>query len=58
MSDDIYIKNVRKKLNVPKTSNVLSYYGSHFVEDHGTANIVVFAPNGDAVSATSTINTM
>lgn len=52
-----YVNSIKKKLHVEKTSNDVNYYGSHYIEDHGTANIVVFAPNGDAVSATSTVNT-
>lgn len=44
---------------VNHTSNNPKDYGSDYVtEDHGTANIVVIAPNGDAIAATSTINLM
>jgi len=40
------------------TSNEVSDYGGEFdtVEEHGTAHLSVVAPNGDAVSVTSTIN--
>lgn len=52
-------KLVRSKLNVNVTSNDPNFYGAHYYdEDHGTANIAVLAPNGDAVVATSTINLM
>ena len=42
------------------TSNDYEFYGAHFyaVEDKGTAHLSVIAPNGDAVSSTSTINTL
>lgn len=41
-----------------KTSEDFAYYGANFTneEDHGTANMAVLAPNGDAISITSTIN--
>ncbi|XP_014244258.1 glutathione hydrolase 1 proenzyme-like [Cimex lectularius] len=51
------IENVRSQLNLNKTSVNASDYGAqYFTEDHGTANIVAVAPNGDAVVVTSTIN--
>lgn len=36
------------------------YYGANFSNepDHGTANMAVLAPNGDAIVVTSTINNM
>lgn len=37
-----------------------SYYGSDFQyvpTDHGTSHVSILAPNGDAVSVTSTVNT-
>ena len=42
-----------------KTINDASHYGAVYhtpPEDHGTAHVSVLAPNGDAVSITSTIN--
>ncbi|KAK9503685.1 hypothetical protein O3M35_010193 [Rhynocoris fuscipes] len=51
------LKTIRSKLDVNMTSPNASDYGAAFYkEDHGTGNIVVFGPNGDAVVATSTIN--
>jgi gamma-glutamyltranspeptidase / glutathione hydrolase / leukotriene-C4 hydrolase len=53
-----FAKELKKKINDEKTHNDVSYYGSHFFapEDHGTAHISILAPNGDAISATGTIN--
>ncbi|XP_014287686.1 glutathione hydrolase 1 proenzyme isoform X2 [Halyomorpha halys] len=57
LNDTNYIKTVKKNLLLNHTSNNPKDYGSDYLtEDHGTANIVVIAPNGDAISATSTIN--
>lgn len=52
-----YAVNMRDRISENTQSNP-DYYGasSYNPNDHGTANIVVFASNGDAVSATSTIN--
>lgn len=52
------IVETREKIHDGWTSQDPSYYGAHYiaVSDHGTANIVTLAPNGDAVAATSTIN--
>lgn len=57
MSDQ-YILETRKKIKDDSTSQDPAYYGAHYLtpDDHGTANIVALAPNGDAVAATSTIN--
>lgn len=57
MSDE-YILETRKKIKDDSTSQDPLYYGAHYLtlDDHGTANIVTLAPNGDAVAATSTIN--
>ncbi|KAG5879189.1 hypothetical protein JTB14_032202 [Gonioctena quinquepunctata] len=53
-----YASLIRKKINAGKTSQDPHYYGADTknVEDHGTANICVLAPNGDAVVVTSSIN--
>ena len=47
-----------KKIDNDKTFNDAAYYGGEFFnkEDHGTAHVSVLAPNGDAVSVTSTVN--
>ena len=53
-----YIKDIRKLITDKTTNSNVSYYGANFthVHDHGTANMTVLAPNGDAISITSTIN--
>lgn len=50
--------SIRPKINDEQTVADYKYYGAQFSieDDHGTAHINVFAPNGDAVSVTSTIN--
>lgn len=52
-----YAKEIRKLIDDTKTHNI-EYYGGHFAtpEDHGTAQISILAPNGDAISVTGTIN--
>lgn len=53
-----FAKSVLPKINDQQTNNDYRYYGAEFAieEDHGTAHINIYAPNGDAVSVTSTIN--
>lgn len=53
-----YAEEIRLKINDNHTSNNARDYGAVFysTEDHGTAHISVLAENGDAVSATSTVN--
>lgn len=43
-----------------QTYNDYKHYGAKFdlVDDHGTANINVLAPNGDAIAVTGSINTL
>ncbi len=45
-------------INDTATSNDTSFYGAQYdiSSDHGTSHVAVIAPNGDAVSATSTHN--
>lgn len=54
-----YANQIRMKIEDTKTWNDPGHYGASFdsgAEDHGTAHLSVLAPNGDAVSVTSTIN--
>lgn len=53
-----FAMTVRPKINDEQTASDYKYYGAQFAidEDHGTAHINVYAPNGDAISVTSTIN--
>ncbi|XP_043272788.1 scoloptoxin SSD14-like isoform X2 [Venturia canescens] len=53
-----YAQNVKKKIRDDETRNEPKYYGAtkFASDDHGTAHISVLAPNGDAVSVTSSIN--
>ena len=48
----------KAKINETSTSNDPNFYGGDFVAptDAGTSHTSVVAPNGDAVSVTSTIN--
>ncbi|KAH8276349.1 glutathione hydrolase 1 proenzyme isoform X1 [Drosophila bipectinata] len=56
--DPKFAGDIRKLILDDRTFENMSYYGANFhnVEDHGTAHISVLAPNGDAISVTSTIN--
>lgn len=58
LTNDQYADNMRKLIDDSTTHNDIQYYGGNFFvpEDHGTAHISVLAPNGDAVSLTSTVN--
>lgn len=58
MTSEHWAENKFNKINDQKTENNASYYGAVFYapENHGTAHVSVLAENGDAVSATSTIN--
>lgn len=49
---------IRSQIDDTRTYNEPTHYGALFesVEDHGTANLCILAPNGDAVAATTTIN--
>lgn len=46
------------KIEDDKTSQDPTYYGAKIsnTDNHGTAHISVLAPDGDAVSVTTTIN--
>ena len=56
--DPNFATHLRARIHRAKTSNDYKDYGATYSlqEDHGTAHINVLAPNGDAVSATSSIN--
>lgn len=55
-----YAKSIRSSIWDNQTFNDVKHYGGLFAlpEDHGTAHISVLSQNGDAVSVTSSINTM
>ncbi|XP_021704343.1 gamma-glutamyltranspeptidase 1 isoform X2 [Aedes aegypti] len=58
LSSPSYAEYVRSQIHDNETFDKYNHYGAEFAnpEDHGTAHICVLAANGDAVSATSTIN--
>ncbi|XP_014250038.1 glutathione hydrolase 1 proenzyme-like isoform X1 [Cimex lectularius] len=61
LNDKHFRTFIKKKIeNTQNTSSSIDIYGADYYlkDDHGTINIVVLAPNGDAVAATSTINTL
>ncbi|XP_035218824.1 scoloptoxin SSD14-like isoform X2 [Stegodyphus dumicola] len=53
-----YADYIRSLIDDTKTYNNVDHYGINVTvqEDHGTAHVSIVAPNGDAVSVTSTIN--
>lgn len=55
-----FAEDIRRKIDDFKTYEDYKHYGANFSSknDHGTANINIIAPNGDAISATGTINTL
>lgn len=59
-SDMKFADNIRSKITPDKTYNDFRHYGAEYSmeEDHGTAQVAVLAANGDAISITSTINSM
>lgn len=59
-SDMKYADELRAQILTDKTFNDFRHYGPEYAleEDHGTAHISVLAENGDAISITSTINSM
>lgn len=60
LTDPKFANIIRAKIDDTQTFNDYKHYGADYgnVEDHGTAHISVLAENGDAVSATGTINLM
>lgn len=55
-----YANYIRGRINPARTYNNISYYNPEFStnEDHGTSHLSIIAPNGGAVSVTTTINTV
>ena len=53
-----YANEIKRLIMDNGTSESFEYYGAKYAnqEDHGTAHISIIMPNGDAVSATATIN--
>lgn len=51
-------EQIRRKISDKQTVNDVKYYGGQFevVNDQGTSHFSVLAPNGDAISVTSSIN--
>ncbi|KAG4074340.1 hypothetical protein HA402_008749 [Bradysia odoriphaga] len=60
MLDLDYAQDIRSKIEDDRTYQDSEHYGAKFSlpDDHGTAHISVIAPNGDAISVTTTINTL
>lgn len=60
MTNPLYAEYIRTLIRDDLTYQDPTYYGAKFDfrKDHGTAHISVLAQNGDAVSATSSVNTM
>lgn len=58
IKSDKFINYIRTLIMDNTTRMDYQYYGGNFEvkEDHGTANMAVLAPNGDAITVTSTIN--
>ncbi|GFT38492.1 glutathione hydrolase 1 proenzyme [Nephila pilipes] len=57
LTSDEYADIIRKKIDDERTYSP-DHYGVNVTvhEDHGTAHVSIIAPNGDAVSVTSTVN--
>lgn len=60
LTDHNFAMEIRKKINDFQTYQDNEYYGAHYFSqyDHGTANINIIAPNGDAIAATGSINAL
>lgn len=59
-SDMKFAQNIRNMISDKQTFNDFKHYGAQYSmrEDRGTAHVSVLTKNGDAVSVTSTINSM
>lgn len=60
LTDINFAMEIRKKISDMTTYNDTEYYGANFASkfDQGTSHINIIAANGDAISATGTINTL
>lgn len=60
LTDPNYATEIRQKIDDFRTYEDHQHYGADFYskDDFGTAHINVIAPNGDAISVTSTVNTL
>ncbi|XP_063880968.1 scoloptoxin SSD14-like isoform X6 [Scylla paramamosain] len=58
LTSDAFAKNIRSQITDNQTFQDPEHYGAvtAIKEDHGTAHFSLLAPDGDAVSVTSTIN--
>ena len=58
MTNPVFAESLRQKIWDNRTFNNYKYYGDfyHKFIDQGTSHVSIIAPNGDAVSATTTIN--
>ena len=59
MTSESWALSAYSRINDSYTVNDPSFYGADYYEpakDHGTAHMAILAPNGDAVSVTSTVN--
>lgn len=53
-----YASEIREQIDDDKTSSDPLHYGGNFsvIADKGTSHVSILAPNGDAISITSSIN--
>lgn len=60
LTSDHFAEQIRASIQDDQTYADYTRYGAKFdlKPDHGTANINVLAPNGDAIAVTSSINTL
>ena len=59
MTSEAWAQSAFDNIDDTTTHNDFEFYGADFYspDDKGTAHLSVLAPNGDAVAATSTLNT-
>lgn len=57
ITSDAYAKEIKSKIDDAKTSHDPSHYGADVdVQDDGTAQVSIIDADGNAVSATSSLN--